>query len=213
VDTQFHVVLKGLAGDLSEKQRDMFTRMKNRINNVLRMINDLLDLSKIEARQFSEAKTLINLGPVVEECVDLLKAQAVEKNLEIASRCSPDLPMVMADVNRIRDVITNLISNAIRYTNAGRVDVDAEAKDGFVIIRVSDTGLGIARQYHDKVFDRFFRVKDQRARNVVGTGLGLPIVKAIVEDHQGTVELDSEIDRGSTFIVKLPIMESADTST
>jgi two-component system phosphate regulon sensor histidine kinase PhoR len=211
VDTQFHVVLKGLAGDLSEKQRDMFTRMKNRINNVLLMINDLLDLSKIEARQFSEAKSPTNMGPVVEECVDLLRAQAVEKKLEIASRCSQDLPLVMADINRIRDVITNLISNAIRYTAVGRVDIDAEAKDGFVVIKVSDTGLGIAPQYHDKVFDRFFRVKDQRARNVVGTGLGLPIVKAIVEDHQGTVELDSEIDRGSTFIVKLPISEPGET--
>lgn len=210
VDTQFHVVLKGLAGELSDKQRDMFTRMKNRINNVLVMINDLLDLSKIEARQFSETKAPINLGPVVEECVDLLRAQATEKKLALESRCSPDLPLVMADVNRIRDVITNLVSNAVRYTETGRVDVNAEVTDGYVLIKVSDTGLGIAPQYHDKVFDRFFRVKDQRSRNVVGTGLGLPIVKAIVEDHKGTVELDSELDRGSTFIVKLPALDTAE---
>ncbi|MBU2550665.1 MAG: response regulator [Proteobacteria bacterium] len=206
VDTQLHVILKGLAGDLTEKQQDMLGRIKKRLGGVLTMINDLLDLSKIEARQLVQEKELTDLGPIVEEVVDLLRAQAEEKGLVFETDLSP-LPPIMADPAAIKDMVVNLVANAVRYTpEGGRIRVQTESDKEGVTLTVADTGLGIPKDYHDKIFDRFFRVKDARTRNVTGTGLGLPIVKAIVEDHQGRVWLESEPDRGSTFFVRLPVV-------
>ena len=208
VDTQFHVVLKGLAGELSEKQRDMLSRMRERVGNVQAMINDLLDLSRIEARQFVQEKKASDITNVVKDTIELLSDQAVEKELTLSVRLEPSLPHVLADPASLKEATTNLISNAIRYTpKGGRVEVTTGVDGGYVVLNVADDGIGIAKEHQDKIFNRFFRVKDEKTRHVVGTGLGLPIVKAIVEEHLGTVSVESEPGRGSVFTVSLPKAE------
>jgi PAS domain S-box-containing protein len=211
VDTQFHVVLKGLAGELTEKQRDMLGRMKERVGNVLEMINNLLELSKIESHQFTKDKSPTDLNSVVREVVELMMGQAQAKDLTLSAELGEKVPPVLADPQNMREVAVNLISNAIRYTlPGGQVQVATRTSGEWVCLVVSDTGLGIGSEYRDKVFERFFRIKDERARGVVGTGLGLPIVKAIVDNHHGVVELDSEPGRGSVFTVRLPALKEQD---
>ncbi|MEW6262797.1 MAG: ATP-binding protein [Thermodesulfobacteriota bacterium] len=206
VDAQFHVVLKGLAGELNPKLQDMLTRMRKRIQNVQAMINDLLDLSRIEARQFVQEKLPVDVRSVILETVELLSGPAAEKELSVQTVLVDNPPLILADPKALKDVTNNLLSNAIRYTpEGGRISLRLDREGDWLVLTVEDTGLGIAREYHDKIFERFFRVKDERARNVVGTGLGLPIVKAIVGDHGGEVTVDSEIGRGSVFRVRLPV--------
>lgn len=205
VDAQFHVILKGLAGQLTAKQQDLLGRMRKRILNVQEMITNLLDLSRIETGQFVHEKKLTDLCPIVQETVEMLSGPAGEKNITLEMQFSEQLPRVMADPGAMKDVVNNLVSNALRYTPAGgQVMVSLNGENSALVLKVSDNGLGIAPEYHQKIFERFFRVKDPRGGNVVGTGLGLPIVKAIVQDHQGVIEVDSAVGRGSTFTVRLP---------
>ncbi|MFH1091652.1 MAG: ATP-binding protein, partial [Pseudomonadota bacterium] len=207
VDTQFHVILKGLAGELTEKQRDMLTRMRKRTQNIMLMINDLLDLSRIETRQFVQEKKPTDIRAVMLETVELLSDEAAGKNLSLELKQPEFMPEVLADPSALKEVATNLISNAIHYTPpGGRVEIRTGEKNGWVTLEVEDTGWGIAKEYQERIFDRFFRIKDEHTRDVVGTGLGLPIVKAIVEDHQGTVSVQSEAGRGSIFKVELPAL-------
>ena len=205
VDTQLHVILKGLAGDLNEKLANMLTRVRARLNNIQLMINDLLDLSKIEAHQFAQEKAETDLNPLVEDSVDMLRPQAEAKGQELEVNLASNLPPIMADSSTLKEVSDNLISNAIRYTPpGGRIRIITSDQGEFVEFLVADNGPGISDEYHEKIFHRFFRVKDEATRHIVGTGLGLPIVKAIVEDLLGTVTVDSEPGRGSTFRVRLP---------
>lgn len=205
VDTQFHVVLKGLTGDLSEKQRDMLGRMRARIRSVIEMINSLLDLSKIEARQFVQEKKPMSLGLLIEDAMDLMRTQAIEQGVALTAELEGDLPDVIGDPASLKEVLTNLISNAIRYSpDGGRVVVGACFRNGSVRLTVADNGIGIPKEYQEKIFDRFFRVKNDKTKHIIGTGLGLPIVKAIVDDHQGGIYVESEPGRGSVFTVTLP---------
>lgn len=208
VDTQLHVVLKGLTGGLTDRQREMFERIRTRVKNVLYRINDLLDLSKIEARQFTQEKSPANLGPIIKESMELLSDQASEKNLSFESELDSALPDVLGDPSSLKDAAVNLIGNAIRYTPAGgRIAVSTGVEGDLIFFRVADSGIGIAEEHKDKIFDRFFRVKDPRIGDVVGTGLGLPIVKTIVEDHNGTITVESEHGGGSVFTVRLPVLK------
>ncbi|MEW5725096.1 MAG: response regulator, partial [Thermodesulfobacteriota bacterium] len=146
VDTQFHVVLKGLAGELTEKQRDMFTRMRERVKNVLAMINDLLDLSRIETRQFSKEKKALNLAPIIEETIEILRAQAAAKEQKLEVRLAENLPEVLGDEAALKHVTVNLVSNAIKYTPPGGcIEVEAGAADGLLVFKVADNGLGIPK--------------------------------------------------------------------
>lgn len=207
VDTQFHVVLKGLAGELSEKQRTMLGRMKQRIKGVMEMVSDLLDLSKIETRQFVLEKNAIDLNPIIEDTVDLMRSQAADRQKVLDIDLADSLPEVFGDSGSLKEVAANLISNAIKYTHdGGRIEVRTGIEGDQVLLTVADSGIGIAGEHQDKIFGRFYRVKNEDTRHVVGTGLGLPIVKAIVEDHEGSISLESEPGRGSVFKVRLPVM-------
>jgi signal transduction histidine kinase len=193
VDTQLNVVLTGLAGGVTEKQKDLLGRIKSRIGGVLELINNLLDLSKIEARQFVQQKKAMDINPIVQEVINMMEAQAQEKGVTITVQLAADLPQVMMDPLSMSEVITNLLSNAIRYTpTRGHIEVQTGIEANYVQLSVTDTGIGIEAEYLDKIFDRFFRVKNEKTRKIVGTGLGLSIVKAIVDDHLGFVRVRSQ---------------------
>lgn len=205
VDTQLSVILRGIPGPLSGKQRDMLERMKGRVGGLLELISNLLDLAKIEDQRLVRRKCLIELNEVVREGCALLAEQASAKGLDLAMFLNASLPRVLADPQGIRDVVVNLVSNAIRYSlQEGGIEVSTGLEAGYVYFAVQDTGIGIAKQDQERIFDRFFRVKSEQTRHIVGTGLGLPIVKAIVDDHRGQILVESEPGKGATFTVRLP---------
>jgi len=199
------VLLEGLAGPMNEKQKDFVARGANKIDALLDLIKDLLDVAKIEAGQFSQRKVATDIGRVLEETVTLMQARAQEHGVELVLSCCNLVP-IQADPKSMEEIFTNLISNAVNYSpDGGKVTVTAEALGEYVEVRVEDTGVGIAPEELPKIFDKFYRVKHPKTRKVVGTGLGLAIVKGAVEAHHGTIDVESVLNRGTSFRVLLPI--------
>jgi len=206
VSQQLSVILDGIAGEVSEKQRELLTRAKVRNRELITMVKNLLDLSKIESGEIIQYKEPVNLNLPLGKVIEMMFPQAAEKGVSLEFNPHEPLPVIDADVNNMEGIFTNLISNAIKYTNpGGKVTVSSGVKGGYVQVDVADTGIGIAREDLPKIFDRFYRVKTEQTRKVAGAGLGLSIVKGIIEAHLGSIEVESEPGKGTTFSVFLPI--------
>ncbi len=205
VEQQLTVILNKMAGDVTPKQEQLLSRAKERTKGLLDLIKDLLDLSKIEAGKMVQYKEPLNLQEVIQRVVDLMKAQAENKKLDLQFSPSSQISLIHADRNSMEGIFTNLISNAIKYTpEGGRVIVQVSEEGGFVKACVSDTGIGIKKEDLSRIFDKFYRVKSSDTRQIVGTGLGLSIVKSIVDAHLGSISVESEEGGGATFTVFLP---------
>jgi two-component system phosphate regulon sensor histidine kinase PhoR len=203
--SQIKVITDGLAGELSAKQADILHKMSRKVEGLVELTNDLLDLSRIEAGLIVQDKGQVQLMDILENLVEFMKSRAKEKDIHLALETA-NLPVINADTKSMEEVFSNLITNAIIYTpEGGKVNVAGEVKGDFLEIRVSDTGYGIASDQLPLIFERFYRVKTDKTRYIVGTGLGLPIVKSIVEAHNGTVRVESKEGVGSTFSVRLPL--------
>ena len=156
---------------------------------------------------------LINMEKEELQLADLLNDQilfhrpkAQDKNIDLSLAPLPDLPPVLANRMNMEEVLTNLITNAIHYTpENGRIEVSAQSDGRYVGVSITDTGLGIAPEELSHIFKRFYRVKNEKTRFIIGTGLGLPIVKSILEAHHGRIEVKSEEGKGSTFSAYIPI--------
>ena len=202
---QHTVILDGLAGELSDKQRELITRAQAKLEGLLELINDLLDVAKMEAgfRHFEQVP--LDLAEVLKEIVEFLDAKANAQRVRLHFAAPPGLPPVLADHRGMEEVFTNLISNAINYSpNGGDVTVGVRMNGGHVEVTVTDQGVGIEPEEISKIFDKFYRVKSPATRQIIGTGLGLPIVKSVVEAHRGVIEVESRVGVGSTFKVLLP---------
>ncbi|MCM3619417.1 cell wall metabolism sensor histidine kinase WalK [Sutcliffiella horikoshii] len=168
------------------------------------LIEDLLDLSKIEKQGFKLNPEYFEINGILEEIFVILKRKAKEKEIELLLNRPPKDLFLFADASRVKQVFINLINNAIAYTPAGgEVKVNVEEVDGEIVIVVSDTGVGMEQEEIPRIFERFYRVDKARSRNSGGTGLGLAIVKHIVEAHHGSISVKSKLDNGTTFTVKL----------
>jgi two-component system phosphate regulon sensor histidine kinase PhoR len=168
------------------------------------LIQDLLDLSKLEKADFHLNYQTIHVDHLIRESVEMAKVQAKEKSIALTISGEKEL-VLSADYDRLKQVILNLVYNAINYTpNGGEVKVAAYNSSGYIKIEVSDTGMGIAPEALPRIFERFYRVDKARSRNTGGTGLGLSITKHIVEAHDGQIFVDSVVDQGSTFTIMLP---------
>jgi signal transduction histidine kinase len=212
VEQQLTVILNKMAGEITEKQGQLLSRAKERIKGLLTLIKDLLDLSKIEAGMMVQYKEPLHLHEVVQKVVDLMRAEAEAKKLDLQFTAPPQLSLISADRNSMEGIFTNLISNAIKYTPEGRkVWVHLEEEGGFVKATVSDTGIGIKKEDLSRIFDKFYRVKTVETRQIVGTGLGLSIVKSVVDAHLGSISVESEEGGGTIFTVLLP-KESSPTA-
>jgi two-component system phosphate regulon sensor histidine kinase PhoR len=199
------VVLDGLAGETTEKQREILGRASERITALTTLASELLDLAKIESGLITREREEIRIAALLEDQVAFHKAAAKAKSIQLGLGHLPDLPALMANRLNLEEVFSNLISNAINYTpENGQITIDAAVEGDYVCVRVTDTGIGIAAEDCDRIFDRFYRIKNAKTRFVVGTGLGLPIVKSIVDAHHGHIRVDSELDRGTIFSVFLP---------
>ena len=203
---QNSVLLEGLAGPLQEKQEEFLKRGIIKIDQLLEMINDLLDMAKIEAGKHIQHQVLTDAGKIIKDLMTLLEPRAQAQQIKLVHKLD-DLKTISADPKRIEEIFSNLITNAINYSpEGGTVTVAARCMNDNVEIKVSDTGVGIPETEIPKIFDKFYRVKDPKTRKVTGTGLGLSIVKGIIEAHNGTIDVESTPGEGTTFRILLPLM-------
>ena len=202
---QLKVVLDGLAGDTTLKQRDILGRASEKITALITLVSELLDLAKIESGLLTREREEIRIAQLLEDQVAFHQAPAQAKSIQLRLGHLPALPTLMANRLNLEEVFSNLIGNAINYTpENGKISIDAAVEGDYVCVRVTDTGVGIAEEDLDRIFDRFYRVKNDKTRFVIGTGLGLTIVKSIVDAHHGMIRVESKPDRGTTFSVFLP---------
>lgn len=203
---QHQVLLDELAGEITPKQRDILQRASEKISALVNLSSELLDLSKMESGLIHMEKEELPLASIVSDQVGFHQLKAQAKTIGLTLQPLAELPPVLANRINMEVVLSNLISNAIRYTpEKGRITVSAHRDADYVCLQVTDTGFGIAPEDLERIFNCFFRVKNEQTRYIVGTGLGLPIVKGIVEAHNGRIEVESQEGRGSTFSVFIPI--------
>jgi two-component system, OmpR family, phosphate regulon sensor histidine kinase PhoR len=201
------VLLEGMAGPLGEKQGDFVRRGVRKIDSLLELINDLLSVARLEGGRLVQQPVRVDVSEIIAELVGLFEQRARDQRVTLTCTCECPLP-VHADPGNIEKVLNNLISNAINYSpEGGRVSVCARPAGQFVEIAVSDTGVGIPSEELPRIFEKFYRVKHPKTRHVNGTGLGLSLVKGIVDGCRGKVEVESSPNQGSTFRVLLPLME------
>lgn len=201
----------GDAGELNSQQAKMVSTIDRNARRLLDLVEDLLTASRIEAGVLTMNLSPVDLGSVIDSVVSALGPSAAGK-VELVVDVPGDLPRVMGDRDKLDRVMLNLLSNAVKFTPAGgRAEVRARSSDGAVTIEVSDTGIGIPEAEQSRLFERFFRASTARQAVIAGTGLGLTIVKAIVEGHGGQIEFESAEGRGTTFRVRLPLAASPAT--
>ena len=204
---QIKVIQDELAGDVTQKQGEILGRVSEKIEGLATLSSELLNLAKKEAGLATLERIKCNMVEILKEQVDFHQQKARTKGIRLELDQLPDLPPVLANKQNMEEVLSNLITNAINYTpEEGKIIVSAQPRKHHLCISVSDTGFGIAKEDIDRIFDRFYRVKNEKTRYVIGTGLGLPIVKSIVEAHNGMIRVESKPDYGSTFFVYIPLI-------
>lgn len=197
------LLLKGVAGELNEKQKRFVASMDTSGRHLLALINGILDLSRIEAGELELKWENFEISGVVKEVLALIEPQAATKRIEVESHLE-DGAMVHADQTRFKQILTNLLSNAVKFTpEGGAVRLDCWEKDGFILTSVADTGPGISPADQQRLFRDFFRTASARNGAVDGTGLGLAITKRLVERLGGTIDVKSELNQGSCFTFSL----------
>jgi PAS domain S-box-containing protein len=204
------VILKGIDGPVSELQEQDLNAIYNSGQHLLRLINDILDLSKIDAGKMELSIDDVNITELLQSVIPTTKGLLKDKAIKLVEDIAPDLPMVRADPIRIRQILLNLLSNAAKFTEEGTITLSASYElnqDGQpeIVIRVIDTGSGIAPEDRKKLFQPFSQVDSSPTRKTGGTGLGLSISKRLVELHGGRIEVISEVGKGSTFYFTLPL--------
>ena len=209
------LVLREVAGPLTEKQAHYLTRVRSNTQHLAGLINDLLDLSKIEEGKIELQAERVSLGVLVHEVVETLKPVATEKSIGIEAILPQSSPLVWADREKITQILTNLIGNAIKFTPPyGRVTVSsASANPDWVRVSISDTGPGILTSEREKIFDKFYQIAENEGPKPKGTGLGLTISKTLVELHGGKIWVESGSNRGSVFNFTLPAATEEAKST
>jgi len=214
----------GLYGALSEKQSDRLEKIHRNGSQLLELVSDILDLNKIDAGKLKLDIASFDLSPIVEQLVESIEPMSAEKGLTLTIKLEDDLPRLYGDEKRIRQVLNNLLDNAVKFTREGEVKLGAKVlrvrkgasgefklpmlgwlRDGdWILINIADTGIGIPIEEQGRIFDEFSQVDGSRTREFGGTGLGLAISKRLVEMHSGAIWLKSAPSEGSIFYIALP---------
>lgn len=193
-------------GPLNQNQQEFMQRLQGSVQHITSLVNDLLDLGRLEAG-FDTRRETVYLENVLRYSLDMFDTQIRKKKIQLDVEIAPGLQPVRANPIRIRQMLDNLLGNAIKYTpNEGRIRVRISMEEEQVVLRVEDTGPGIPPDEQNRIFEKFYRASN-RPDDVTGSGLGLAIVKSIVDSHQGRVWVESTLERGSTFAVLLPAGE------
>lgn len=198
------LILSGYAGDISTDTQELLEIAQKNCDRLIRLINDILDLAKIEAGQIRLNLERLDLTDLVERSIQGVQALADQNEIQLVLGRARDLPLVEADKDRIEQVITNLLSNAIKFSPPrGEVRVQLEVVDGWVQCNVIDQGSGIAADQLQRVFGKFQQLGNSARKG--GTGLGLAISQALVNEHRGRIWVESKVNQGTQFIFRLPL--------
>lgn len=204
------ILLMGLDGDLSEETQEDVQAIYENGQHLLDLINDILDLAKIEAGRMRLEREEIRVGALLNEVKTshLGVLQQKQKELELLVEVEDGVPSIQADYARLNQVFNNLVSNAIKFTDEGQITMRASQENGWIRLEVEDTGTGISDEDQRHIFERFRQIDGSTSRVAEGTGLGLAITQHLIEMHGGTIDVDSELGVGSTFTVRLPVQSS-----
>ena len=206
------LILQGKVSD-PEIQWEFLTRVAEQANRLVALVDDLLDVSRMEKGRLQLQQEEVQVQDIAERVVSQLANIANERSIALAARMDSSLPCIEVDARRVEQVLVNLVGNALKFTSPdGRVVVRAGVEGGELLVRVSDTGIGIPPEAMPYLFSRFYQVDGSATRRAVGAGLGLYISKQLVEAHGGRIWVESELGRGSTFSFTLPLRSSGDSA-
>jgi signal transduction histidine kinase len=201
------ILMTGKLGAIPETVKERLGKINAHSDNLVNLINELLDISRIESGRVEMKMSEHNLASTIENVADLLTPQMRDKNINWKTSLAPDIPKLVYDSSQVERIFINLIGNAVKFTpEQGTITVRAayDKQKNFVSVGVSDTGIGIAKDDLAKLFDEFYRVDNKINQNVKGTGLGLALAKKIVEAHKGRIWVTSKVGEGTTFHFTLP---------
>ncbi len=205
-ESMLTLLMEGYMGELTENQADLFARIRQRIVHLRHLVKDLLDLARGETAVHTRPREQVDLLPLLDELCRRFVPEAESRGLTMTYRLPPRPVLLYADPQDIEGLIGNLVSNALKYTpEGGRIELEADIVDDTIRIRVSDTGIGIPKEDQERLFQQFFRAENARRLTEEGTGLGLMIIKRILDRYDGTIEVESEPGRGTTFTVTIPL--------
>src|SRR4030043_2279546 len=211
IQQYFEVILAGMVGQVEDAQKDMILRARERLETLLPLINDWLDMARISRGQIVDKLKPLDLEKILDKQVEFMKPLADEFMVRLELRSPEKKALVPGDEQSLEQGFSNLISNAIKYNKPeGSVIITLREENGTLVADVTDTGIGISRAHLPLVLEQFYRVSRSEDQKIKGTGLGLAIAKKIVEAHNGTIQVTSEPGQGSTFSVRLPKAEPED---
>ncbi|NWG28001.1 MAG: response regulator [Ignavibacteriaceae bacterium] len=188
-----------------EQQKDYIVRSQMRLDGLLKMVNDLLDISRMEMKTVKREIRQVCVEEVVKSVLELFQVDINKKGISVSLNCQSGAACIKADYEEINRIFTNLISNAIKYnTENGTISIIVSKSEDYLITEIKDTGIGLKPEEKKKLFSEFFRAKNELTKSISGTGLGLSIVKRIVDSYSGKIEVESEFGVGTTFRIYLP---------
>jgi len=199
------IILQGIVGPLNDEQKKQLNMVRGSAQHLLSLINDILDISKIEAGQMQMAHEKFSLSQIIEKAVESARPLAEKKGVALAFSITPGIENITGDRRRVEQILLNLLSNAIKFTEKGAVKIECEPEDGKVTVRVIDTGIGIKAEDMETIFQAFRQIDSGLTRKYEGTGLGLSICKRLVELMGGKIWVTSIWGSGSTFSLSLPL--------
>lgn len=200
------ILIAGKLGEVPEKVRLRLEKINTHSDNLVNLINELLDISRIESGKAEMKFMECDITRMVENVHDLLTPQMKDKNIHWVTKIDPNVPKLWLDPSHFERVFINLVSNAVKFTpEEGTISIAATLNDDIVNFGVSDTGIGISEQDIKRLFDEFYRVENKINQNVKGTGLGLALAKNIIEAHRGKIWITSEVGKGTTFHFTIPV--------
>jgi PAS domain S-box-containing protein len=200
------MILEGELGEVTKEQREFLEKTYQSNERMIELINDLLNVAKIEEGGYIYKKVLVDLGEICQSILNSYQQEIEKKNLKVEFQRPKKLPKLMADIEKISLAIQNLLENAIRYNHpGGEIKIELKPREGEVEFIIKDTGIGIPKEEQKKIFTKFFRASNARKMESGGSGLGLFITKNIIEAHGGKIWFESEEGKGTTFYFTLPI--------
>jgi len=199
------VLSRKLSTTIPAEERNYLEIIERNGKGLLTLISNILDLSRIEAGRESLSVSRCSIRELASELVSMIEPQATEKKIALLNQIPADLPLIATDPDKLKHILQNLIGNAVKFTEQGQVTVTAEVQGPEMVIRVTDTGIGIATEYAPHIFDEFRQGDDSTSRKYGGTGLGLAIAKKYTQVIGGTIKVDSTLGHGSTFTLRLPL--------
>ena len=202
--TTYELLLQDSLGELTEEQREFIGISKEQGEFLSELIDNLIDLTGLEAQEMELNPTMLDIAMIAREVCKAASKAAQAKGLNFSMTIEPNLPKILADRPKVIRLFKNVLSNAVKFTEVGKVEFRVFRENAGIRIAVGDTGIGIDEMYFDKIFEKFFQVDNTSTREFGGSGLGLAICQAIVQAHNGRIWVESVLQKGTTVHIQLP---------